>query len=58
MSVGALGHHNNCGRRTKVAKETKGVTFKVSKGSTGVELCYYKLPEFNLLTEAQQDKLK
>ena len=31
---------------------------KVSKGSTVVEFCYYKLPEFKLLSEAHQDKLK
>ena len=57
-SVGSPGRHKNGGKRTKVAKGTKGVTFKVSKGSTGVEFRYYKLSEFKLLSEAQQDELK
>ena len=35
-AVGAPGRHNNGVRRTKVTKGTKGVTFKVSKGSTRV----------------------
>ena len=35
-----------------------GVALKVSKGSTGVEFCYYKLPNFKLLSEAKQDELK
>ena len=31
---------------------------KVSKGRTVVEFCYYKLPEFKLLSEEQQNELK
>ena len=57
-AVGAPIAHNNGGKRTKVNKVTKGVTFKVSKGSTGVEFRYYKLPKFKLLSKAQQDELK
>ena len=51
LAVGSPGRHNNGGRWTKGTKVTKGVTFKVSKVSTGVELIYYKLPEFKLLSE-------
>ena len=58
LAVGAPGRHNNGGRWTKGIKGTKRVTFKVIKLSTGVELLYYKLPEFKLLSEAEQDKLK
>ena len=47
-SVGAPGCHNNGGKRTKGAKGAKGVRFKVSKGSTGVEFRSYKLPEFKI----------
>ena len=57
-AVGAPGRHNNGGRRTKGTKGTKGtqgVIFKVSKGSTGVELRYYTLPELKLLSEAQKN---
>ena len=57
-SVVASCCHKNGGKRTKGSKGTKGVKFKVSKGSTGVELRYYKLPEFKLLLEAQEDELK
>ena len=56
--VGASGRHNNGGRWTKGTKGTKGVTFKSSKGITGVELCYYKITEFKLLSEAQKNELK
>ena len=55
LSVGAPGRHNNGGNRTQGAKGTQGITFKVSKGSTGVEFRYYKLPKFKLLLEAHQD---
>ena len=44
-AVGSPGRHNNGGRSTKRTKGTKGVPFKVSKGSTGVEFRHYKLPE-------------
>ena len=53
--VGAPDLHNNGGRWTKGTKGTKEVTSKVSKGSTGVEFRYYKLPEFKLLSEAHQN---
>ena len=56
--VGAPDLHNNGGRWTKGTKGTKGVTFKSSKGITGVELCYYKITEFKLLSEAQKNELK
>ena len=54
LAVGAPGRHNNGGRCTKGTKVTKGVTFKVSKVSTGVKFLYYKLPEFKLLSEEQK----
>ena len=58
LAVGAPGCHNNGGRWTKGTKGKNGVTFKVSKGSTGVEFRYYKLLEFKLMSEAQQNELK
>ena len=50
LAVGDTGRNNNGGRNTKGTKGKKGVTFKVSKGSTRVEFDYYKLPGFKLLS--------
>ena len=58
LEVSAPDRHNNGGRWTKGTKVTKGVRFKVSKVSTGVKFLYYKLPEFKLLSEEQQNELK
>ena len=58
LAVGSPGRHNNGGRWTKGTKVTKGVTFNVSKLITGVEFLYYKLPEFKILSEEQQNELK